>query len=83
MVLIELWSIISEDSKPDTDAYCWSDELYPRELDDLSACNLYSEQTSEPVLPRVNGWKSSDSVDRRVNSQPDPKSLEVLFLSWY
>ncbi|MCL7047483.1 hypothetical protein MKW94_005708 [Papaver nudicaule] len=82
MVLIELLSIISEESKPDTDEYCWSDELYPGELDDLSACNLYSEQTSEPVLPRVNGWKSSDSVDRRVNSQPDPKALEVFLTIW-
>ncbi|RZC65117.1 hypothetical protein C5167_008807 [Papaver somniferum] len=81
MVLIELLSIISEESKPEMCTYYWSDELYPGEIDDLSACNLYSEQTCEPLLPRIAGWKSSDSVDRRDNTQPDPKTLEVTFTS--
>ncbi|KAI3996916.1 hypothetical protein MKX01_021192 [Papaver californicum] len=82
MVLMELLSIISKESKPETDAYCWSDELYSGELDDLSACNLYSEQTCEPLLPRIAGWKSSDSVERRDNTQPDPKALEVFLTIW-
>ncbi|RZC46813.1 hypothetical protein C5167_039761 [Papaver somniferum] len=79
MVLIELLSIISEESKPQTDAYFWSDELYPGETDDLSACNLYSRKICEPLLPRIAGYKWSDSVDRRDHTQPDPKALEANF----
>ncbi|KAI3882383.1 hypothetical protein MKX03_010935 [Papaver bracteatum] len=82
MVLIELLSIISEELKPETDAYCWSYEIYPAEMDDLSACDLYSEQTCKPLLPRINGWESSDSVGRRDNTQPDLKALEVFLTIW-
>ncbi|XP_026391893.1 uncharacterized protein LOC113287371 isoform X2 [Papaver somniferum] len=39
-------------------------------------------KTCEPLLPRIAGWKSSDSVDRRDNTQPDPKTLEVFLTIW-
>ncbi|CAN1310304.1 hypothetical protein LINPERPRIM_LOCUS28020 [Linum perenne] len=28
---------------------CWSNELYPREFDELKLCSLYSKETDQPV----------------------------------
>ncbi|OVA19664.1 hypothetical protein BVC80_8585g7 [Macleaya cordata] len=82
MLLLELLSISCEESPQQTDTLSWSDELYPGEFDDLTACNLHSEHTFEPVPPRINGWKSDDQITKRANIQPDQKALEVYLTTW-
>ncbi|OVA18899.1 hypothetical protein BVC80_8939g16 [Macleaya cordata] len=82
MLLVELLPINCEESPQQTDALSWSNELYPGEFDDLTACNLYSEQTCEPVPPRINGWKSDDQITKRANVRPDQKALEVYLTTW-
>ncbi|KAK8587461.1 hypothetical protein V6N12_021952 [Hibiscus sabdariffa] len=51
LLVSELLSISSEVTQGNR--FCWSDELYPGEFGDLKVCNLYSNETFEPVHPRL------------------------------
>ncbi|KAG8476933.1 hypothetical protein CXB51_030283 [Gossypium anomalum] len=61
--------------------FCWSDELYPGEFGDLKACNLYSDETFEPLRPRLKDRKS-DMPTLRGNHQPDQEILQVYITTW-
>uniref|UniRef100_A0A2N9HF07 Uncharacterized protein n=1 Tax=Fagus sylvatica TaxID=28930 RepID=A0A2N9HF07_FAGSY len=43
---------------PQVNELHWSDQLYPGEFDHLSMCNLFSEETGEPVPPKLMDLKS-------------------------
>lgn len=57
LLVLELLSVSYEVSQ--AKKLCWSDELYFGEFGDLEVCNLYSEETSEPVHPRLKNGKSN------------------------
>ncbi|XVE56832.1 hypothetical protein DITRI_Ditri04bG0042300 [Diplodiscus trichospermus] len=75
LLVLELVSISCEVLQ--ANQFCWSDELYPGEFGDLKVCNLYSEETSEPVHPRLKDCKSDMPTFQR-NHQPDHEVLQVL-----
>ena len=58
----------------------WSDELYPGEFDHLRNCDLYCEETCEPVLPRLRGGES-DTVTLKVDKLPNSEVLQVLHIN--
>lgn len=60
----------------------WSDQLYPGEFDHLSMCNLFSQETCEPVPPKLMDLKS-DAPTVRSNNQPNPEVLQVLDSTLY
>ncbi|OMO51210.1 hypothetical protein CCACVL1_29933, partial [Corchorus capsularis] len=74
LLVLELQSIGCEVSQ--VNQLSWSDELYPGEFSDLKVCNLYSEETSEPVHPRLKDRKSDES-SLQSNRQPDHEILQV------
>lgn len=78
-LVMELLSISCEEVPP-LNRLCWSDELYPGEFDDLSLCNLYSKETSQPLLPRIEGGKAE--LPGRSNNQPDHGVLEFYLITW-
>ncbi|EOY22037.1 Uncharacterized protein TCM_014214 isoform 2, partial [Theobroma cacao] len=82
-LLLELLSIGCEVSQ--VNRLCWSDELYPGEFSDLKVCNLYSEETSEPVHPRLKDCKF-DMPAFQCNRHPDHEilqfSLQVYITTW-
>ncbi|XVF11820.1 hypothetical protein REPUB_Repub08aG0060100 [Reevesia pubescens] len=79
LLVLQLLSISSEVSQ--ANQLCWSDELYPGEFGDLKVCNLYSEETSEPVHPRLKDRKS-DMPTFQYNRQPDHEILQVYITTW-
>ncbi|XP_021287326.1 uncharacterized protein LOC110418810 [Herrania umbratica] len=78
-LLLELLSIGCEVSQ--VNRLCWSDELYPGEFSDLKVCNLYSEETSEPVHPRLKDCKS-DMPAFQSSRHPDHEILQVYITTW-
>ena len=54
----------------------WADELYDGEADDLSICHLYSEEIAQPLLPKINGWKSG-TCSMESDKQPSHEVLQV------
>nr|XP_011465690.1 PREDICTED: uncharacterized protein LOC105349294 [Fragaria vesca subsp. vesca] len=74
LLVVELLSVGSKVSP--ANILHWSEELYPGEFGDLSMCNLLSEETCEPVNPRVYGQKSDKPAIRR-NQQPDHDVLQA------
>ncbi|KAK6261717.1 hypothetical protein QUC31_007533 [Theobroma cacao] len=78
-LLLELLSIGCEVSQ--VNRLCWSDELYPGEFSDLKVCNLYSEETSEPVHPRLKDCKF-DMPAFQCNRHPDHEILQVYITTW-
>lgn len=80
MIVVELLSLSLEKVAPDN-GFCWSDELYEGEFDNLRACSLYSTEACEPVRPSINGL-SSDSPIVPSNHQPDQEVLQVYLTTW-
>lgn len=74
LLVVELLSVGSKVSP--ANILHWSEELYPEEFGDLSMCNLLSEETCEPVYPRLHGQKSDKPAIRR-NQQPDHDVLQA------
>ncbi|KAF8408061.1 hypothetical protein HHK36_007202 [Tetracentron sinense] len=60
-----------------SDGIRWVDELYEGEFDHLSICNLCSEESCEPIPPRIQGWKSDAPITVPSNYQPDHNVLQV------
>ncbi|XP_004299311.1 PREDICTED: uncharacterized protein LOC101290862 [Fragaria vesca subsp. vesca] len=79
LLVVELLSVGSKVSP--ANILHWSEELYPEEFGDLSMCNLLSEETCEPVYPRLHGQKSDKPAIRR-NQQPDHDVLQVYLTTW-
>ncbi|XVF49995.1 hypothetical protein PTKIN_Ptkin04bG0060000 [Pterospermum kingtungense] len=79
LLVLELLSVSCEVSQ--AKHLCWSDELYLGEFGDLKACNLYSEETSEPVHPRLKNGKS-DMPTFQCNRQPNHEILQVYITTW-
>ncbi|CAK7352928.1 unnamed protein product [Dovyalis caffra] len=73
LLLVELFTISCE--APQVNEFCWLNELYPGEFDDLRICNLYSKDTSGPVTPRLMEGKS-DMPTLKFNSQPNHENLQ-------
>ncbi|KAJ7978716.1 Stellacyanin [Quillaja saponaria] len=59
----------------------WSNELYPDEFDHLRKSNLYSDETHEPVFPRLRERKSDDSAIISDNHS-SPEVLQVYLTAW-
>ncbi|CBI15029.3 unnamed protein product, partial [Vitis vinifera] len=55
LLVVELLSISCEEASQD-DRYCWSDELYPGEFDDLGICSLHSKEIGELIPPKIIGF---------------------------
>ena len=72
---MELHSISCEEA-PQKDRYCWSDELYPGEFDDLGICSLHSKEIGELIPPKIIGFESHSLVIRS-NQQPDHEILQI------
>lgn len=72
---MELLSVSNEEV-PKENALTWLDELYSGEFDDLSSCNLCSEEASEPIYPRLEG-QLSDKLMLKTTHQPDHDILQV------
>lgn len=79
LLVMELLSIRSE--APQVEKLCWTDELYPGELDDLSICGLYLKETCEPILPRLRD-KKSDMPAVVDNCKPNQAILQVYLTTW-
>ncbi|KAL5544588.1 hypothetical protein UlMin_008372 [Ulmus minor] len=79
LLVVELLSISCESSM--ISRINWSDELYPGEFDDLSICNLFSEEIGEPVHPRLHVSKS-DLPTTECNQQPNQETLQVYLTTW-
>ncbi|KAM6564958.1 hypothetical protein CsatB_024956 [Cannabis sativa] len=80
-LVVELLSLSCESSN--VKRLNWSDELYPGEFDDLKVCNLYSEETSGPVQPRLAVSQSDVSISRRDNRQLNHNNtMEVYLTTW-
>lgn len=73
--MLEFLSISCE--VPQVNGFHWSDQLYPGEFDHLRVCNLFSEETCEPVPPKLMDWKS-DTPAVGCNNQPNHEVLQVL-----
>lgn len=79
LLVVELISISCEPEKVDKSN--WSDELYPGEFEDLRTCQLFSEETSEPIFPRF-GVLKSDKGAVQCNLEPNPETLQVYLTTW-
>ncbi|XP_059444977.1 uncharacterized protein LOC132176711 isoform X1 [Corylus avellana] len=66
---------------PQVNGFHWSDQLYPGEFDHLRVCNLFSEETCEPVPPKLMDWKSDTPVVG-CNNQPNHEVLQVYLTTW-
>ena len=75
LLVVELHSISCEEA-PQKDRYCWSDELYPGEFDDLGICSLHSKEIGELIPPKIIGFESHSLVIRS-NQQPDHEILQI------
>lgn len=73
-LVVELFTISCE--ALEVNEFCWLNELYPGEFDDLRKCNLFSEDTCGPVPPRLMEGKS-DMPPLKFNSQPNHENLQV------
>ncbi|KAL6318751.1 hypothetical protein AAG906_001224 [Vitis piasezkii] len=80
LLVVELLSISCEEALQD-DRYCWSDELYPGEFDDLGMCSLHSKEIGELIPPKIIGFESHSPVTRS-NQQPDHEILQVYLTTW-
>lgn len=80
LLVMELLSLSNEEV-PKINAFCWSDELYPGEFNDLSNCNLYSREACEPVPPKLEGWMS-DTPSTQSHHQVDSDVLQVYLTTW-
>ncbi|XP_034672795.1 uncharacterized protein LOC117904340 isoform X2 [Vitis riparia] len=80
LLVVELLSISCEEASQD-DRYCWSDELYPGEFDDLGICSLHSKEIGELIPPKIIGFESHSPVIRS-NQQPDHEILQVYLTTW-
>ncbi|XP_030509708.1 uncharacterized protein LOC115724547 [Cannabis sativa] len=78
-LVVELLSLSCEASN--VKRFNWSDELYQGEFDDLKVCNLFSEETSGPVQPRLAVSKSDVSNSGR-NRQLNENTMEVYLTTW-
>ncbi|XP_010259476.1 PREDICTED: uncharacterized protein LOC104598884 isoform X2 [Nelumbo nucifera] len=81
LLVVELLSVSCEEVQQQSTGLCWSDELYPGEFNELSISNLYSEETQEPVLPRIKGWESNTQTIQ-FNHHPDQEILQVYLTAW-
>ncbi|KAK9926097.1 hypothetical protein M0R45_023349 [Rubus argutus] len=79
LLVVDLLSISCK--APTVNSLHWLEELYPGEFGDLSICNLLSEETSNPVYPRLHGRKS-DKPAIQCNQQPDRDVLQVYLTTW-
>ncbi|XP_050257819.1 uncharacterized protein LOC126702981 isoform X1 [Quercus robur] len=79
LLVLELLSTSCND--PQVNELHWSDQLYPGEFDHLSMCNLFSQETCEPVPPKLMDLKS-DASTVRSNNQPNPEVLQVYITTW-
>ncbi|XP_030938231.1 uncharacterized protein LOC115963388 isoform X2 [Quercus lobata] len=79
LLVLELLSTSCND--PQVNGLHWSDQLYPGEFDHLSMCNLFSQETCEPVPPKLMDLKS-DASTVRSNNQPNPEVLQVYITTW-
>lgn len=79
LLVLELLSVSYEVSQ--AKKLCWSDELYFGEFGDLEVCNLYSEETSEPVHPRLKNGKSNMPTFQ-CNRQLNHEILQVYITTW-
>lgn len=75
LLVLELLSTSCDN--PQLNELHWSDQLYPGEFDHLSMCNLFSQETCEPVPPKLMDLKS-DAPTVQSNNQPNPEILQVL-----
>ncbi|KAH9778079.1 hypothetical protein KPL71_007236 [Citrus sinensis] len=81
LLVIELLSISCE--TPQVNGFCWSDELYPGEFDDLSMCNLYSKENHQLVTPRLKDCNSAmHALPVQHNHQPNQEILQVYLTTW-
>lgn len=78
-LVVELFTISCE--ALEVNEFCWLNELYPGEFDDLRKCNLFSEDTCGPVPPRLMEGKS-DMPPLKFNSQPNHENLQVYLTTW-
>ncbi|XP_044484006.1 uncharacterized protein LOC123209958 isoform X2 [Mangifera indica] len=79
LLVVELLSIGSETNQ--VNELSWSDELYLGEFDDLRLCDLYSNETCEPVSPKLKDW-NSDKTAVQCNCQPSQEILQVALTTW-
>ncbi|KAM3703475.1 hypothetical protein ACB098_04G097200 [Castanea mollissima] len=79
LLVLELLSTSCDD--PQVNELHWSDQLYPGEFDHLSMCNLFSQETCEPVPPKLMDLKS-DAPTVQSNNQPNPEVLQVYITTW-
>uniref|UniRef100_A0A6N2NFQ3 Uncharacterized protein n=1 Tax=Salix viminalis TaxID=40686 RepID=A0A6N2NFQ3_SALVM len=79
LLVVELFTNSCE--AQEVNEFCWLNELYPGEFDDLRKCNLFSEDTGGPVYPRLMKGKS-DMPPLKLNSQPNHENLQVYLTTW-
>ncbi|KAJ4713165.1 Stellacyanin [Melia azedarach] len=81
LLVVELLATTCE--TPQVNRFCWSDELYPGEFDDLSICNLYSKETCEPIAPRLSNCNSGmPARSVQYHDQPNQEILQVYLTTW-
>ncbi|XP_042947277.1 uncharacterized protein LOC122280443 [Carya illinoinensis] len=79
LLVLELLSISCE--VPQDIGLHWGDQLYQGEFDNLSTLNLFSEETCEPVPPKLMDRKS-DTPAVQCKNQPNPEVLQVYLTTW-
>ncbi|XP_008799531.2 uncharacterized protein LOC103714152 isoform X2 [Phoenix dactylifera] len=82
LLVVELLSISWSQNTGQIDGLKWSDELYLGEFDDLRMNGLYSEESCEPLPPRIKNWDSSIPLTRHLDHPPKSEVLQVYLTTW-
>lgn len=80
-LVIALRSINCEEDERTDDVFCWSNELYHGEFDDLASSGMLI-QDSYPIPPQLNGEEPSDPLNEAAIKSTDHKVLEVYLTTW-
>ncbi|CAI0469073.1 unnamed protein product [Linum tenue] len=79
LIVVELLSSVSSEAPKGEEVWCWSNELYPGEFEQLRLCNLYpsDETDQQPIRPRLIELKST-FTNSKIQYEGQPNNLETL-----
>lgn len=77
MVSLLLSTNCQESSRQQADAFCWSNELYPGEFDDLTATNLISKESGQPISPGLQDPTFNTVITKTSGSLVSREVLQV------
>ncbi|KAG9438951.1 hypothetical protein H6P81_019116 [Aristolochia fimbriata] len=83
LIVLELLSLsCNEAANAQRPTFVWVDEFYQGEFDELTTCNLFSEENCGPLFPKMNGCELDSCSIIKLNSVPDRETLQVYLAAW-